>query len=99
MSAGLVLLTTFELIIKIYPIGVFCVIRQQATQTYILALDGDVDFKPDAVRLLVDMMKKNPKVGAACGRIHPVGRGDNFIYNMFNHVNGKSLIFFVLVFK
>jgi len=38
-------------------------------------LDGDVDFKPDAVRLLVDRLKKNKKVGAACGRIHPVGSG------------------------
>ena len=40
-----------------------------------LALDGDVDFKPDAVRLLVDLLKKNKKVGAACGRIHPIGSG------------------------
>ena len=40
-----------------------------------LALDGDVDFKPDAVRLLVDLLKKNKKVGAACGRIHPIGAG------------------------
>ena len=47
----------------------------QAENTYILALDGDVDFKPDAVRLLLDRMKKNKKVGAACGRIHPIGSG------------------------
>ena len=47
----------------------------QAENTYILALDGDVDFKPDAVRLLLDRMKKNKKVGAACGRIHPTGSG------------------------
>ena len=40
-----------------------------------LALDGDVDFKPDAVRLLVDRMRKNCKTGAACGRIHPIGAG------------------------
>lgn len=37
-----------------------------------MALDGDVDFRPEAVRLLVDRMKKNKKVGAACGRIHPI---------------------------
>jgi hypothetical protein len=43
--------------------------------TYLLALDGDVDFHPEAVRLLVDRMKKNKKVGAACGRIHPIGSG------------------------
>ena len=43
--------------------------------TYLLALDGDVDFRPEAVRLLIDRMKKNKKVGAACGRIHPIGSG------------------------
>ena len=47
----------------------------QAENTYILTLDGDVDFHPDAVRLLVDRLKTNKKVGAACGRIHPIGSG------------------------
>ncbi|KAF6038600.1 hypothetical protein EB796_003100 [Bugula neritina] len=49
--------------------------EKAARNTYLLALDGDVDFKPEAVLLLVDMMKKNDRVGAACGRIHPIGRG------------------------
>lgn len=43
--------------------------------TFILALDGDIDFKPQAVRLLVDLMRKNKTLGAACGRIHPIGSG------------------------
>ena len=51
-----------------------------ANNTYILALDGDVDFKPEAVLLLVDLMKRNSKVGAACGRIHPVGGGNTTCY-------------------
>jgi chitin synthase len=38
-------------------------------------MDGDVDFGPDSVRMLVDRMKKNKKVGAASGRIHPIGSG------------------------
>ena len=46
-----------------------------ADNTFLLTLDGDVDFQPSAVQLLVDRMKKNDKVGAACGRIHPVGTG------------------------
>ena len=56
----------------------------QAENTFILALDGDVDFKPHAVQLLVDRMKKSKKVGAACGRIHPVGSGivPTFFYTM-----------------
>ena len=35
-----------------------------------------MDFKPEAVLLLVDRMRKNPKVAAACGRIHPTGDGE-----------------------
>jgi len=46
-----------------------------ADYTYILTLDGDVDFRPAAVQVLVDRMKRNEKVGAACGRIHPIGMG------------------------
>ncbi|KIH43538.1 hypothetical protein ANCDUO_26454 [Ancylostoma duodenale] len=43
--------------------------------TFILTLDGDVDFTPQCVHLLVDLMKKNRRLGAACGRIHPRGSG------------------------
>ena len=50
-----------------------------AENTYLLALDGDIDFLPNAVQLLVDLMKKNRNLGAACGRIHPVGSGNNKI--------------------
>ena len=46
-----------------------------ADNTFILALDGDVDFQPSAVRLLIDRMKGNKDVGAACGRILPIGIG------------------------
>ncbi|KAK3589754.1 hypothetical protein CHS0354_021081 [Potamilus streckersoni] len=46
-----------------------------ADNMFLLALDGDVDFQPSAVRLLVDRMKRNSNVGAACGRIHPIGSG------------------------
>ena len=50
-------------------------IKTVADNTFILALDGDVDFQPSALRLLIDRMKRNPNVGAACGRIHPIGSG------------------------
>ena len=55
--------------------------------TYLLALDGDVDFHPEAVRLLVDRMKKNKKVGAACGRIHPIGSGKISLLSPNIHYN------------
>lgn len=56
-----------------------------AENTYLLALDGDIDFKPIAVTLLIDLMKKNKNLGAACGRIHPVGSGAYFFkYYLIN---------------
>lgn len=53
-----------------------------AENTYLLALDGDIDFQPIAVTLLVDLMKKNKNLGAACGRIHPIGSG-KLLHNEF----------------
>ena len=49
--------------------------RLRAENTFILALDGDINFEPDALSLLVDLMRRDPRVGAACGRIHPTGSG------------------------
>lgn len=46
-----------------------------AENTYILTLDGDVDFQPAAVKALIDLMKKDKELGGACGRIHPTGKG------------------------
>jgi chitin synthase len=62
-----------------------------AQNTFVLALDGDVDFKPEAVLLLVDRMRKNPKVGAACGRIHPIGSGPMVWYQKFEYAVGHWL--------
>ncbi|KAL3855404.1 hypothetical protein ACJMK2_014615 [Sinanodonta woodiana] len=60
-------------------------LREQASNTFILALDGDVDFKPEAVKYLLDRMKKYPNVGAACGRIHPTGNGPMVWYQKFEY--------------
>ncbi|CAC5369431.1 CHS1 [Mytilus coruscus] len=57
----------------------------RAENTFILALDGDVDFTPKAVRLLVDRMVKNEELGAACGRIHPIGKGPMVWYQKFEY--------------
>ncbi|OTF70621.1 hypothetical protein BLA29_000372 [Euroglyphus maynei] len=53
--------------------------------TYLLALDGDINFQPEAILLLVDLMRKNPKLGAACGRVHPVGVGPMAWYQKFEY--------------
>lgn len=34
-----------------------------AENTYLLTLDGDIDFQPSAVLLLIDLMKKNRNLG------------------------------------
>ena len=62
-----------------------------AENTYLLALDGDVDFQPDAAVRLVDLMKKNKGVGAACGRIHPTGSGWMPMYQVFEYAVGHWL--------
>lgn len=56
-----------------------------ADNTFLLTLDGDVDFKPSAVQVLVDRMKRNEQVGAACGRIHPIGMGPMVWYQKFEY--------------
>nr|XP_022916186.1 uncharacterized protein LOC111426064 [Onthophagus taurus] len=63
----------------------------RAHNTYILALDGDIDFQPKAVTLLVDLMKKDESLGAACGRIHPIGNGIMAWYQMFEYAIGHWL--------
>lgn len=62
-----------------------------AQNTYLLTLDGDIDFKPSAVTLLIDLMKKNKNLGAACGRIHPVGSGPMVWYQLFEYAIGHWL--------
>ncbi len=47
--------------------------------TFIMALDGDTDFQPGALILLVDRLRMYDTVGAACGRIHPTGMGTNLL--------------------
>lgn len=62
-----------------------------AENTFLLTLDGDIDFTPSAVALLIDLMKKNTNLGAACGRIHPVGSGLMVWYQMFEYAIGHWL--------
>ncbi|CAC5405894.1 CHS1 [Mytilus coruscus] len=60
-------------------------IQEIAENTFLLALDGDVDFQPEAVLSLMRRMEKNDKVGAACGRIHPIGNGPMVWYQQFEY--------------
>ena len=64
-----------------------------ANNTFILALDGDVDFQPSALRLLIDLMKGNTHVGAACGRILPIGLG---LFNAYFTIDLKMPCLYLL---
>ncbi|XP_053567033.1 chitin synthase chs-2-like isoform X3 [Bombina bombina] len=66
-------------------------LEKAKSNTYILALDGDTDFQPSALLLLVDRLKMYEKVGAACGRIHPTGTGPMVWYQKFEYAMGHWL--------
>nr|XP_021323454.1 uncharacterized protein si:ch211-264e16.2 isoform X1 [Danio rerio] len=66
-------------------------LKRERENTYILALDGDTDFQPSAVMLLIDRLKLYPEVGAACGRIHPTGTGPMVWYQKFEYAVGHWL--------
>ncbi|XP_078412995.1 chitin synthase chs-2-like isoform X1 [Cetorhinus maximus] len=66
-------------------------LKIEKENTYILALDGDTDFQPSALILLVDRLRRYPHVGAACGRIHPTGTGPMVWYQKFEYAVGHWL--------
>ncbi|XP_067845652.1 chitin synthase chs-2-like [Heptranchias perlo] len=66
-------------------------LKTEKENTYILALDGDTDFQPSAMILLVDRLRRYPHVGAACGRIHPTGTGPMVWYQKFEYAVGHWL--------
>uniref|UniRef100_A0A667XWU8 chitin synthase n=1 Tax=Myripristis murdjan TaxID=586833 RepID=A0A667XWU8_9TELE len=66
-------------------------LQKEMHNTYILALDGDTDFHPAAVMLLIDRLKMYPLVGAACGRIHPTGSGPMVWFQKFEYAVGHWL--------
>uniref|UniRef100_UPI00398F8D4F chitin synthase chs-2-like n=1 Tax=Pristiophorus japonicus TaxID=55135 RepID=UPI00398F8D4F len=66
-------------------------LKTEKENTYVLALDGDTDFQPSALILLVDRLRRYPHVGAACGRIHPTGTGPMVWYQKFEYAIGHWL--------
>ncbi|XP_073339235.1 chitin synthase chs-1-like [Pagrus major] len=69
----------------------FLFLQKEKQNTYLLALDGDTDFQPAAVMLLIDRLRLYPQVGAACGRIHPTGSGPMVWYQKFEYAVGHWL--------
>ena len=58
---------------------------------FILALDGDVTFKPDAVKLVLDRLEQNDDVAAACNQIKPGGHGWLVWFQRFEYAVGHWL--------
>ena len=54
-------------------------------KSFILALDGDVDFRPDAFELVLNRCVRNDSVAACCGAIHPKGSGWLVAYQNFEY--------------
>ena len=59
-----------------------------ARDTFILTTDADIDFTPQSVDVLLDMMACNKKVGAVCARTHPKGSGPVYWYQIFDYAIG-----------
>eukprot|EP00058_Branchiostoma_floridae_P006969 XP_002592457.1 hypothetical protein BRAFLDRAFT_68943 [Branchiostoma floridae] len=60
-------------------------LNDRLANTYILMTDGDVKFKSEAVRSLLDIAVQNPSVGAVCARTHPIGSGPVAWYQIFDY--------------
>ncbi|CAH1251633.1 HAS3 [Branchiostoma lanceolatum] len=56
--------------------------------TYILATDADVKFTPESAMALLDLARRDPTVGAVCGRTHPLGSGPMVWYQKFDYAVG-----------
>ncbi|XP_035669160.1 chitin synthase chs-2-like [Branchiostoma floridae] len=55
---------------------------------FMLATDADVKFSPQSAKALLDIMTRDPNVGAVCARTHPLGSGPLVWYQMFDYAVG-----------
>ena len=59
-----------------------------ASDTFILTTDADIDFTPLSADVLLDMLASNERVGAVCARTHPKGFGVLYWYQIFDYAIG-----------
>ncbi|XP_052786292.1 chitin synthase chs-1-like [Mya arenaria] len=55
---------------------------------FVLTTDADVQFTPDSVEALLDLMTRDNTVGAVCARTHPLGSGPLVWYQVFEYAIG-----------
>ena len=61
------------------------------SNTFILTTDADIDFKAESAVVLLDMLARDPQVGAVCSRTHPLGNGPLYWYQVFDYAIGHWL--------
>ena len=59
--------------------------------TFILTTDADIDFQAESAVVLLDMLARDPQVGAVCSRTHPLGSGPIYWYQIFDYAVGHWL--------
>ena len=67
-------------------------INSDNERMYLLALDGDIDFHPDAIISVLDLIKSDSSLGSVCGRIAPMGKGLIYYYQMWEYGTGHWLL-------
>ena len=60
-------------------------------ETYVLTTDGDVEFNPEDVDILLDRLNMDAKVGSVSGRVYPVGDSPVVWYQQFEYAAGYWL--------
>ena len=61
------------------------------SNTFILTTDADIDFKAKSAVVLLDMLARDPHVGAVSARTHPKGSGLVYWYQVFDYAVGHWL--------
>ena len=64
----------------------------QDDNSFILTTDADVQFTHDSVESLLDVLLQDPRLGACCGRTHPMGTGPLVWYQIFDYAIGHWLL-------
>ena len=62
--------------------------NMNADNRFILTTNADVDFTPQSVDVLLDVLVSNPLAGAVCARTHPKGFGIIYWYQIFDYAIG-----------
>ena len=57
-----------------------------------------MEFSPDDVSALMDLMIRNHRVGAVCGRTRPMGAGPLVWYQIFDYAVGHWLLKVIMLF-